>query len=341
MSYSSDYSTDGFTEYETEVGVPRLVHGYGYYDQLDHRYIKDTLTEEPLDYFKYYSDEDNLIVSNFSLMKLKTQFLTKLKDKNNLDELIDEFNLCVNSILVDKLSVNYFKKENLDPNLIELAKAKNCIEKLVLNVLYKHAELPVETERKKETIQELFRICSLNTTAYSRVGEIQSLMHRTINEYYTDGAHLLLPSDVMRKTLSIARLNLFIRDLFNKNSDELMALIEKSNIEAQDEYLNPSDRRVSDNKRNIQRWNVRHLKPFTDFIDHYNPIETYSVIKSLFDSSFSELEVCNYKNSTEKGFDYVVNLIELGNDSPNYMLKFLNATSNYYIKTYKIIRETS
>ena len=210
MSYNDSFA---FTELEILAGVPAIV--YGSWGDDTSREITSNKAQNvkygQLNY-QYYLDKENLVVQDFTLIKIKHQLISKLKNKSSVSEICDELFKSINKIYIDGLVLNYFKVENLESNLIEVSKSPECIPKLVSNVLYKHAEIPFNIETKKSIDREIKGVFSLDISVYNKVGKIQKLIHKTVNDNYESDCHLLLPKEVMRKTLSLCRLNLYVLD---------------------------------------------------------------------------------------------------------------------------------
>jgi hypothetical protein len=378
MSY--DNWDDGFTESEIEAGVPALVHGGEEYED-DYDIEKDLEKDlekihieeqnKKLSILDYYLDQDNTIVSDFYLLRLKQNFLNKMIECKYFKDIYLLFKEELNKHYINKLALTYFKEEKLDINFLDLVKSKDCVEKLISNVLFKHAQIPFKSSIKESFQSEVEKILLMHDTPYNRTNRIQQLIHKSVNDYYCTlthlpfepaivkrnlmrceklkqtylpRAHLLLPSDIMKKTLSLTRLNIYILDIMNKDSRTLRTLSEMSDSQASTESLNPTDSRLSKKKKYFCRWKVKHMKSFTSILGNNNPLRAVEIFNILSDQILDNLDEPSFDKTLltgETGFGMLtakISMQEFASLHPKSFKRLLNVIANYYIETIKEVK---
>ncbi|MCK8095039.1 hypothetical protein [Pseudoalteromonas sp. 1CM17D] len=342
MSY--DYWGTGFTDLEMAAGIPDLVYGQdneaGYFYEDKNTMLPPQRDHQ--DILKLYLDEDNEIVSSFSLLKLKSQFLNKILNCQSSSAIERHLKDEVKKLYIDRLALVYFKEEKLDSSLIKLAKSENCLEEILTNVLFRHSEIPFRGELQNSIKKEVEKIQSSKLSAYYKTGMIQAFIHNTINDYYnTNSAHLLLSADVMRTALSITRLNIFIYSILTKSQSDLDKEIAQAREEAEREKQENTDTRISNKKKYILNWKVRHLKPLNVMLDYdYKPKEIHEVFSCLLEQIIEKIDLSKDEIKTvENKNDFGVNIDigKLAKVNPLVLNKLLNVVANYYIDIFKRI----
>lgn len=342
MSY--DYWGDGFTDLEMAAGIPDLVYGQdidtGSLDEDKNTMLPPQRDHQ--DILKLYSDEDNEIVSSFSLLKLKSHFLNKILNCQSTSAIERYLKDEVKKLYIDRLALVYFKEEKLDCSLIKFAKSENCLEEILKNVLFKHSEIPFRDELQNSIKKEVEKIHSSKLSTYYKTGMIQAFIHNTINDYYdTNAAHLLLSTDVMRTALSITRLNIFIYSILTKSQSDLAKEIAQAHEEAEREKQKNTDTRILNKKKYILNWKVRHLKPLNVMLDYdYKPKEIHEVFSCLLEQILEKSDLSKGEIKTvESNNDFGVNIDigKLAKVNPLVLNKLLNVVANYYIDTFKRI----
>ena len=243
----------------------------------------------------------------------------------------------LNGILIEKLSVQYCNVEKLAFNLIQVANSSDCIERLALNIIHKHAEIPQTKEIKNLIKTQINKIKSLDITAYYRTKKVQELIHNIVQDTYGKNSHLLLPSDAMRKTLSVSRLHFFIDDLNNKKLEDIELLIDKSEKEVEVEFENNTDNRVSGNKKYIHNWNLRHKKSFTIFTDYSSISDVRGDIYGFYKESLGTKYKIGYAKNMFNCPNFDIQKAYL--EQPALCENILNVISSYYISVCKQLRE--
>ena len=237
----------------------------------------------------------------------------------------------------------YYKDQQpLDSSLIKLAKSENCLEEILTNVLFRHSEIPFRGELQNSIKKEVEKIQSSKLSAYYKTGMIQAFIHNTINDYYnTNSAHLLLSADVMRTALSITRLNIFIYSILTKSQSDLDKEIAQAREEAEREKQENTDTRISNKKKYILNWKVRHLKPLNVMLDYdYEPKEIHKVFSCLLEQIIEKIDLSKDEIKTvENKNDFGVNIDigKLAKVNPLVLNKLLNVVANYYIDIFKRI----
>ena len=113
----------------------------------------------------------------------------------------------------DNILNRYFEKERLPKDYYYLVQNKGALNILLSRLLTKYlGELNVKIQKEIEDICDSIYVNELLRTPYSRVGDIQKLIHEVVDYKMGYGFHNQLDKEVMRVFLSVCRLHVNFYD---------------------------------------------------------------------------------------------------------------------------------
>lgn len=239
-----------FTEDEIAYGVPGIIFG-DYDDSQEEEESKDTefdilnnsvekkkkheeVLEEIIEELyqeiekdgfnvQYVVDSYNKYLTKINKKTIRCKFLIDLDKKISAIKKINKnfshdeifFIIYKMNVMDDKDNIlnRYFNKERLPKDYYYLVQNKGALNILLNRLLTKFlGELNINIQEKIEDICELIYINELLSTPYSRVGEIQKIVHEIVDQELGYDFHKQLDKEIMRIFLSICRLHINFYD---------------------------------------------------------------------------------------------------------------------------------
>ena len=166
-------------------------------------------------YNKYLIETNQKTIRNNFLIDLdkKISAIKKLNKDFSHDEIF--YIIYKMNVMDDKDNIlnRYFNKERLPKDYYFLVQNKGALNILLSRLFTKLlGELNVNIQKKIEDICELIYINELLRTPYSRVGDIQKIIHEVVDHELGYEFHKQLDKEVIRVFLSICRLHINFYD---------------------------------------------------------------------------------------------------------------------------------
>lgn len=173
----------------------------------------------------------------------------------------------------------YANRERLPAEFRAAAERSDAIPILIKSFLRKILRLHPTQDIVREILalsSDLLRNCN-QRTVYERVGDVQKYIHHKADEARHPGAHLDLPSEVMRHLLSSSRLHLSLQDMFGVSTAYWNAIWDAETSASVQEAVNPNLGFIPVGKRRVKLWRVPHMKPLT----HFASRQSRAILKEL------------------------------------------------------------
>ncbi|MDC1210350.1 hypothetical protein N8087_00315 [Porticoccaceae bacterium] len=173
---------------------------------------------------------------------------------------------------LNNLSANYAHDEQLPFDYLQLAKTNNALPILIKSLLSKYISNEINDdhfwgiEYFSESIYENDNLDSV----YSRVGDAQRYIHKTLDEHLGEGFSETMPGKDIRCTLSAMRLHLFLHEYKRSSYIDIARSIKGDLDKSRLELFYPQTKSAFKSKRYIKRWSYKHLMPLTEYDDRNN-----------------------------------------------------------------------
>lgn len=279
MSFGVDRA--GWTDNEIAAGVYKLVNSSQWPD--DHNVGYGTSPPDATD--EFLPSEWRPAFDKAGAELLVSSLSTTSEVRMRLSQYILE-------VEKEQIVDRYSNRERLPAEFKAAALRSDAVPVLIKSFLTKVLGVYPAPEVHSE-ILELSSAASRNAgrrPAYDRVGDVQSYIHRKADETRGSGAHLGLPSKVMRHLLSSCRLHISLQDIFGSSSDYWETIWDAEMAASLRETSAPGAGFIPVDKRRIRQWRVPQLKPLT----HYASLHARFILGLLSNISL-ELPLGEYR----------------------------------------------